>query len=111
MILKWSLVPDGKGGWVGTVAIPLRTEPEGGEQRALVKQATGETKAAALGKAAALAKKIAASPVLQALLPPQAAVALKATTALAKAAQVGKLAAVAKRFTGPAMKRLAGLFS
>lgn len=103
--ITWTMQPAASGkGYTGTILVPLR---DGKMVRATK---SGPTKAKALGGAAALAKRIEDNPVLQALLPPQAALALKATTALAKAATTGKLKEVASKFAGPAMDRIAKLF-
>jgi hypothetical protein len=91
-------------GFEGPIAIPLSNG------KTVKAHAPGKTRGQALGKAAALAKKIEENPVLAALLPPQASLALKATTALAKADAVGKFADVASKITGPAMSRLKSLF-
>lgn len=98
--LAFRLDPLPGGGWEGTVFVPLL------DGQVVRSRAKGADKASALGRAASLAKGIEDNPVLAALLPPQATMALKATTALAKAAKVGKLGEVAKKFSGPAMKRL-----
>ena len=104
--IRWQLRPDGKGGYVGTIELPLMPSAPGASPAVATITAQAGTAATALGKAAELAKKIQDSPVLSALLPPQAAIALKAASALSKSAAVGKLAETARKFTGPGMKRL-----
>lgn len=105
MNVKWSLKPDGSGGWAGQIDIPLNPGaiPGGG---ALVATAKGADKANALAKASAVADQIMGNPVVAALMPPQAALAVKAIKVLSKSAAAGKLVDVAKKFKGPAMRRL-----
>jgi hypothetical protein len=108
MNIKWRLQPDGKGGFVGSIEIPLNPGAVNGGGR-VVAMAKGGDKATALGKAAVIAKQITENPIVAALMPPQAAVAVKAISALSKSAAVGKLAEAASKFTGPAMKRLSNV--
>lgn len=105
MIVKWKLAPDGKGGWLGVVDIPLHPGAVEGGGR-VVAMAKGDSKAIALGKAAVIAKQITENPIVAALMPPQAAIAVKAISAISKSAAAGKLADAAQKFSGPAMKRL-----
>ena len=106
MNVKWHLKPIPGGGWAGMLEIPL--DPAGavaGGGR-VVAVAKGANKAEALTKAGAIADKIMENPVVAALMPPQAALAVKAIKVLSKSAAAGKLADAAKKFTGPAMGRL-----
>lgn len=107
MQVKWKLAPDPtvKGGWVGVVELPLHPGAVNGGGR-VVAMAKGGDKATALGKAAVVAKQITDNPIVAALMPPQAALAVKAISALSKSAAAGKLAEAASKFTGPAMSRL-----
>ena len=98
MNIRWQL-QRASNGWEGTIIIPA------GIASCHVK-AKGKSKAEALSRAAALADSISANPILAAVLPPQAALALKATKALAKSAAAGQLVSAAKTFVGPGMKRL-----
>lgn len=112
MRVKWSMKPSGTG-WQGVVEIPVNPArvTGGGVIKA---KAHGKTKAEALSKAGVIADQIVSNPVVAALLPPQATVAVKAIKAISKGAAVGKLKEVASSFTGPAVKRLSsalkGLF-
>lgn len=108
--LDFSVTKKGSG-YIGTIYVPLTngkvlkaTSPRTSDG------SVSSGRRQALGKAAALVDKITSNPALQALLPPQAAIALKATKALAKADAVGKFADVAAKFTGPAIDRLKSLF-
>lgn len=103
--VKWRLRPDGKGGYEGELVLPFDPGalPGGG---AVSVKARGADKALALGKAAVLAKQFTENPVLAAIMPPQAALAVKAVSALSKSAAAGRLAETAGKFAGPAMKRL-----
>jgi hypothetical protein len=75
----------------------------------LVLAAVGEDKADALMKAAAMADRIASDPVISALLPPQAKLAILAAKKLGAAAQAGApiLKALWRSIKGPGKKRLA----
>jgi hypothetical protein len=102
--VKWSFRKI-NGGWEGVVDIPmLPGVVQGGGK--LLTVARGQDKATALAKASAVADKVMENPIVQALMPPQAALAVKAIKVLSKGAAAGQLADVAKKFTGPAMKRL-----
>jgi hypothetical protein len=103
--VKWKIRPAAGGGFDGVIEIPVHPGmvAGGGKITALAK---GADKATALAKAAVVADQIMANPVVAALMPPQAAVAVKAIKALSKSAAVGKLADVAGKFKGPAMDRL-----
>lgn len=105
MQIKWRLAPDGRGGWIGVIDVGIdpRAMSGGGVVRSI---ARGPDKATALAKAAALADNIVENPILAAILPPQAGLAVKAVKALSKSAMAGKLEDAVKGFTGPAVKRL-----
>lgn len=92
-------------GWDGTVVLPFAVPQPGGGTGVAV-TAAGPTKKEALLKAAGIAERVMANPVLSALLPPQAALALKAARVIAKSG----LAKAALKYSGPAMSRLAKLF-
>ena len=108
MKIRWQLRRSGDG-WTGVIDVPI--DGAGAVARVV---ARGPDKAQALAKAASIADQITSNPVLAAVLPPQAAIALKATKALAKSAAVGKLADAARSLAGPGVKRLSkalgGLF-
>lgn len=105
--VKWKLRRLPGGGWEGIVRVP-------GQVCATTTRARAPTKAGALAAAAGLAESALESPILQAVLPPGAGVALQLTKQLASAAKVGKLADVAASVVGPGATRLAkalgGLF-
>lgn len=105
MNVKWKLAPDGRGGWAGVIDIPLHPGAVYGGGR-VVAMAKGGDRAEALGKAAAIAKKIAENPIVAAILPPQAGVAIKAISVMSKAAKAGHLDDAIKKFAGPGLKRL-----
>lgn len=75
------------GGWIGTVTMPfvpgaavpasMATTPDGAPAKAVTVTAKAATKTAAAKKAAAAALKMLDNPAVQAVLPPQAALALK----------------------------------
>jgi len=89
---------------LGAIDLPVPDGPG-----ALRVSAVGDDKADALSRAALIAERIASDPVLRAIMPPQAAVAIKAAKGLAAAARRG--APVLKHFwrklRGPGAKRLA----
>lgn len=60
----------------------------------------------AMRRAARVARLIVDDPIVQALLPPQAQVAIKAAQVLSKAAKEGRLDEAIARFRGPGVKRL-----
>lgn len=105
MNVKWHLKPIAGGGWAGMIELPLDGGQVAGGGR-VVAAAKGANKAEALTKAGAIADKIMENPVVAALMPPQAAIAVKAIKVLSKSAAAGKLADAAAKFTGPAMGRL-----
>lgn len=110
MNVKWHLKPIAGGGWAGIIEIPLDAMgPVAGGGRVMA-AAKGSSKAEALSKAGAIADKIMENPVVAALMPPQAAVAVKAIKVLSKSAAAGKLAEAAAKFSGPAMGRLKKAF-
>jgi hypothetical protein len=69
-------------------------------------KATGETPAQAMVKAAGIAQKVAENPVISALLPPQAKLALQATMLIGQSAAAGKAANAIAKFSGPGVSRL-----
>ena len=69
-------------------------------------RATGETPAKALVKAAGIAQEVANNPIVSALLPPQAKLALSAATLIGKSAAAGKAANAIAKFSGPGISRL-----
>lgn len=75
----------------------------------VITHAIGETQADALLRASAIAERITSDPVMQALMPPQAQVAIAAAKNLASAAKRGKraLRRLWGRIRGPGKKRLA----
>lgn len=105
MRITWKLAPDGKGGWIGLIDLGVDPRAVSGGGK-LVAMARGADKPTALGKAAVIAKNALENPLIAAIMPPQAAIAVKAISALSKAASVGKLDDAVKKFTGPAVKRL-----
>lgn len=96
----FAVKPDGRGGYTGSVYLSL---PNGGAVKAT---ATAATKPEVAIKAASLAEQAFSNPVVQALMPPQAAVAVKALKMVGADAAAGKLASSVKRFAGPAAARL-----
>ena len=66
-------------GWEGTITLPSA----GGAATATV-TALGPTKSSAMSRATGLAQQVMSSPLVKALIPPQAALAIKAAGALAK---------------------------
>lgn len=107
----WNVAPDGKGGYKGEVTLLI---DHNGSRAALITKGTSKSKAAALMSASAKADRLLDDPILQAIMPPQAAIAVKAIKVLSKGAAAGKLREVASKFSGPGVKRLAsalkGLF-
>ena len=99
--VHWRLRKVGPDEWAGEV---IFGSAEHGMQLKTV--ATGPTKAKALVKAAGLAEQVANNPVVSALLPPQATLALKAATIIGKSAAAGKAAEALSKYTGPGVKRL-----
>jgi hypothetical protein len=81
----------------------------GGAQRLTAHGSSTAGKAAALSHAADMAKKILSNPILAAIMPPQAAIAIKAISAISKLAHMGKIGSIWRRFRGPAMRRLAAV--
>lgn len=73
--------------------------------------AVGDDRADALGKAALVAERIANDPIMRALMPPQAVVAIKAAKGLAAAAGRGSrvLRGFWGKLRGPGKKRLAAV--
>lgn len=73
--------------------------------------AVGDDRADALGKAALIAERIASDPVMRALMPPQALVAIKAAKGLSAAARRGShvLRHFWGKLRGPGKKRLAAV--
>lgn len=71
--------------------------------------AVGDDKADALGRAALVAERIASDPIMAALLPPQAAVAIKVAKGLSAAAKRGApyIRHFWRKLRGPGKKRLA----
>lgn len=99
-VLKWTLKPAGDGSWVGTITLPMQPGaliPGAGPalQQVAAKAATPKQ---AIGKAAALMDQALSNPLVQAILPPQAALAINAVKGIASG-KVGKL-------VGPGAKRL-----
>jgi hypothetical protein len=99
--ISWRLRKVGPDEWMGEVI--FGSAPHGMALRAA---ATGPTKAKALVKAAGLAEQVASNPVVSALLPPQAKLALQAATIIGKSAAAGKAADALAKYTGPGVKRL-----
>jgi len=100
----WNVSPDGKGGYKGEITMLIEHD---GQRAALVTKGNSKSKAVALKSAASKADKLLNDPILQAIMPPQAAIAVKAIKVLSKGAAAGKLSEVASKFTGPGVKRLA----
>src|SRR5690349_16972847 len=71
--------------------------------------AVGDDRADALGRAALVAERIASDPIMRALMPPQALVAIKAAKGLSAAAKRGShvLRYFWGKLKGPGKKRLA----
>lgn len=94
-------VPDG---WEGTITLPST----GGAASATV-TAKGPTKSSAMSRATGLAQQVMSSPIVKALIPPQAMLAVKAAGALAKVGP--KIASVASKvLKSKALRGLAKLF-
>lgn len=89
-------------GWQGVICLPSAAT-------CTTVQAKAATPRAALSRATALANEALQSPVLRALLPPQAGLALKAAGALAKAGPSVARAA-ARVLKSPGLRSLARLF-
>lgn len=71
----------------------------------------GDDRVDAVRRAARVASAIAQDPIVQALMPPQARVAIQAAQVLAAAAKAGKLDEAIKKFRGPGVKRLLKVFA
>ncbi len=67
----------------------------------------GDTKADALDRASSLAQQLSADPVVAALMPPQAGMAIDAAQFIAKAARSGRLGSMIDSITGDAKKAIA----
>jgi len=99
------------GGWNAVLSLPTLPGacppgfPPGSPLR--IKATERPSKAAALEDAASLAARLAANPLLAAMLPPGTAQAVAITEQLAKAAKLGKLSKVASKLVGKGAKRLA----
>lgn len=91
---------------VGAIDIEI----PGGPGRMTV-AAVGDDRADALGRAALVAERIVSDPIMQALMPPQALVAIKAAKGLSAAAKRGShvLRHFWGKLKGPGKKRLAAV--
>lgn len=105
MNVKWRLAPIAGGGWAGVIEIPIDAGQVAGGGRVLA-TAKAQDKATALAKAGSIADKVLENPLVAAIMPPQAALAVKAIKVLSKSAAAGQLADAAAKFAGPGMKRL-----
>lgn len=108
--IKFQVKRASKGLWEGVITLPVVGKP-GVAYKAVGK---ADSKAMALGKAAAGAKKLLENPLIAAVLPPQAALAVKGLSGISKLVASGKAKDIATKFAGPAVNRLAkalgGLF-
>lgn len=97
---------DGDDCCVGAIDIEIPGGP--GHMRVA---AVGDDRADALGRAALIAERIASDPVMRALMPPQAIVAIKAAKGLSAAAKRGShvLRHFWGQLRGPGKKRLASV--
>lgn len=100
------------GAYVGTITIASPNcggVGDTGGDGVITIGAFGDSKADALHKAALVAERITSDPVLRAIIPPQALLAVAATKKLASAAKGGArlFRSVWKRFKGPGVQRLA----
>jgi hypothetical protein len=95
---------DGADHCVGALEIPLHGAP--GRMRI---EAVGEDRADAIGRAALVAERIANDPIMSALMPPQAKLAIVAAKGLAAAAKRGLpvLKSFWGKLHGPGKQRLA----
>jgi len=91
------------GSCIGAIEVPTAVPGT------VIAACVGDDKADALAKAAALAERIAADPVMSAMMPPEAMPAIKAAKLLAGAAKRGSrtLRAVWRSLRGPGKRRLA----
>lgn len=91
-------------GWEGTIVLPSA----GGAASAIV-TAKGPSKSSAMSRATGLAQEVLSSPIVKALIPPQAQLAINAAKALAKVGP--KIASVASKvLKSKALRGLAKLF-
>jgi hypothetical protein len=81
-VVKWKLRRIG-GGWAGTITLPVGPCSVKATGR-------GPTKATALSRASGLAEKVLNDPLLQAAMPPQAALALRGVKQLSSVAKQGQ---------------------
>lgn len=93
------------GGYEGEFVLPFNPAVVNGGGTTTVK-ALGTDKASALAKAATAADKLLQNPYAQAIMPPGTAAAVSALKTLSKSAAAGKFASAAKKYSGPAIKRL-----
>lgn len=69
-------------------------------------KALGPTQQTALAKAGGLAEQVIANPLVSAILPPQATLAIKAASMIGKSAAAGEAAKALGKFAGPGVNRL-----
>lgn len=97
--IRWAWREDAVGGgYVGQVEL---------YDGALTATAPGDSKGQAIARAAQLAENMLENPILAALVPPQAKLALAVAKKLGVAQHAGKLASVTSKIVGPGAKRLA----
>ncbi len=111
-MISWTMKKLPQGGYAGMITLVPIADGRGAMARTVRRGrpiklvATSKTKAGALAKASAFAEKLAANPLLSAVLPPGTGVALKAVSYLSRSAAAGKLSKAARKVTGKGAKRL-----
>lgn len=76
-VIKWKVVPRKKGGFFGTIVLPVG-------KAVIPVSMPGKTKGEALSKAAGLAESLLSNPIVKAALPPGSGAAIMAVKKLGK---------------------------
>lgn len=82
--IKWNVTRNAAGVWVGEITLPFDLRKVGGMAAATTVRATGNTRGSAAGRTLKAVDSVLSSPLVQAMLPPGASLALNAAKNVAK---------------------------